>query len=125
MADAQARNIGLMVAAAALLVGAGINILSGLQTLADRPSLLQEGMVTAAVNYWAWSSLAFGIIEAVAAIMIFNHQREGAAIGYAMIVLAAVYWLADISVQRWQSVLALVALAATAVLIAVSRDALE
>lgn len=125
MTDVQERNIGLMVAAAALLVGAGINILSGLQTLSDKPGLLQEGMVTSAVNYFAWSSLAFGIIEAVAAIMIFNHKREGAAVGYAMIVLAAVYWLADISVQRWQSVLALVALAATAALIAVSRDALE
>ena len=125
MPDSGERNILLVLAAAALLVAAGINILSGLQTLADKPNLLDEGLVSAAVNYWGWSSIVFGFVEAVAAILIFNHKREGAAIGYAMILLAAVYWLADISVQRWQSVLALIALAITAALIAVGREDLE
>ena len=125
MPESGTRNVLLILAAAALLVAAGINILAGLQTLADKPSLLDEGMVSAAVNYWGWSSIVFGVVQAVAAILIFNHKREGAAVGYAMIVLAAVYWLADISVQRWQSVLALIALALTAALIAIGRESLE
>lgn len=122
MSDTQTRNAGLIIAGAILFVAAFINILTGVQVIMDRPNLVQEGYLTAAVNNYAWSTLAFGVIEAVGAVLLLRRMREGAAITYVMVVLGAVYWIAELSVHPINSIVALVVLAATAILVAMNRD---
>jgi hypothetical protein len=124
MPEAKARNIALVLAAALLGVGAVINLVSGAQTFIDRPSIIEEGAVPAAVTYWGLSSLAFGAIQAVGALLLLQHRREGEVIAYVMAVLAAVYWIASITVRPFHSIVALAALGIMVILVGTNRASL-
>lgn len=125
MSETKTGNATLVIAGAILFVAALANIVTGVQVIMDRPNLVQEGYLTAAVNNYAWSTLAFGVIEAIGAVLLLQRKREGAAIAYVMVVLGGVYWMAELPVYPINSIVALIALAATAIIVLIHRDQFE
>jgi len=126
MTETKGRNVGLVIAGAILFVAAALNLFTGFRTLSDKSNLAQQLEVTnAALNHYAWSAFAFGIIEAVAAVLLLQRRREGAAVTYTVVVMAAVYWLADLAVRPGIAIVALVALAAVTALTVMNRADFE
>lgn len=114
----------LTLVAALLLVGAALNIGSGLVNLVDQSSSTNDGAL-ATITYWGLSSIVFGVVQAVGALLLFRRRREGAAVVYVVAVLDAAYWIPELSFRPLPTMLVLSTLIAIVTMTVARRHELS
>jgi hypothetical protein len=91
-----------------LLIVGGFNLIDGIAALAQKEYFNESGLLYENLTFWGWLSLIVGILQILAAFLVFARSFAGAVIGIFLAAVSAFFAFLAIGAYPWWALTILV-----------------